>query len=73
MQNYMLRLVTGQLDDGSTALVFPNEGSEDGVSPTAPTSLSDVQEDAENGLSINFVFEDEPDSEHQNNSQSNSN
>ncbi|XP_039160686.1 E3 ubiquitin-protein ligase PRT1-like [Eucalyptus grandis] len=73
MQNYMLRLVTGQLDDGSTALVFPNEGSEDGVSPTAPTSLSDVQEDAENSLSINFVFEDEPDSEHQNNSQSNSN
>ncbi|KAL3716219.1 hypothetical protein ACJRO7_007905 [Eucalyptus globulus] len=73
MQNYMLRLVTGQLNDGSTALVFPNEGSEDGVSPTAPTSLSDVQEDAENGLSINFVFEDEPDSEHQNNSQSNSN
>ncbi|XP_056170428.1 E3 ubiquitin-protein ligase PRT1 isoform X2 [Syzygium oleosum] len=78
LRNYMLRLVTGRPDYGSTALIFSNEGLEDGVSLIAPTSLSQEdaalsQEDAENSLSINFLFEDDADSEHQNNSQSNSN
>ncbi|KAI6674456.1 hypothetical protein NL676_002362 [Syzygium grande] len=74
-RNYMLRLVTGRLlDDGSAALVLSNDGSEDEATLTTPASPSDVWEDAENSLAISFVIEDGgAGSEHQNNSQSNSN
>ncbi|XP_056170434.1 E3 ubiquitin-protein ligase PRT1-like [Syzygium oleosum] len=74
-RNYMLRLVTGRLlDDGSAALVLSNDGSEDGTALTTPAFPSDVWEDAVNSLAISFVIEDGgAGSEHQNNSQSNSN
>lgn len=73
LQHYMLRLVIGRLDNVSTAFVLSNDGSEDGTTLTAPTSPSDVQEDAEDDLAISFVLEDEAGPEHQNDSQSNSN
>ncbi|XP_048138306.1 E3 ubiquitin-protein ligase PRT1-like [Rhodamnia argentea] len=71
LQNYMLRLAT--VADGSTALVLSDDGLEDGVTLTAPTSPRDGQEDDENRMPITFVLERDAGSEHQNDSQSNFN
>ncbi|KAI3411676.1 uncharacterized protein J3R85_017718, partial [Psidium guajava] len=73
--NYMLgcvgRLLAERLAAGSTALVLSNDSLEDGVTLTAPTSPSDVQEDDENRMPITYVLEDDAGSEPQNESQSN--